>query len=166
MPSYYPNQSWHVINWASSNKLLCIVNQSTTIFLEGHAFEHITSNVSLWIVGTDIHFTLLNRCVFHTATAGQKKICTFTIRFFRAVEPILYMFEYAFEGWKCGTGDVWLLIPFYLHGLTLTPAWISNHMPSDVWYRCIKTHTRAKTDIHMYVNLQFIVAVASFTNMI
>ena len=23
--------------------------------------------------------------------------------------------------------------PFYLHGLTLIPAWISNHMPSEVW---------------------------------
>ena len=23
--------------------------------------------------------------------------------------------------------------PFYLHGLTLTPAWISNRMPSKVW---------------------------------
>ena len=23
--------------------------------------------------------------------------------------------------------------PFYLHGLTLIPAWISNHMPSKVW---------------------------------
>ena len=22
---------------------------------------------------------------------------------------------------------------FYLHGLTLIPAWISNHMPSKVW---------------------------------
>ena len=23
--------------------------------------------------------------------------------------------------------------PFYKHGLTLIPAWISNHMPSKVW---------------------------------
>ena len=23
--------------------------------------------------------------------------------------------------------------PFYLHGLTLIPAWISNHMPGKVW---------------------------------
>ena len=23
--------------------------------------------------------------------------------------------------------------PFYQHGLTLIPAWISNHMPSKVW---------------------------------
>ena len=23
--------------------------------------------------------------------------------------------------------------PFYLHGLTLIPAWISNHMPDNVW---------------------------------
>ena len=23
--------------------------------------------------------------------------------------------------------------PFYLHGLTLIPAWISNHMPVKVW---------------------------------
>ena len=23
---------------------------------------------------------------------------------------------------------------FYKHGLTLIPTWISNHMPSNVWY--------------------------------
>ena len=23
--------------------------------------------------------------------------------------------------------------PFYYHGLTLIPAWISNHLPSKVW---------------------------------
>ena len=23
--------------------------------------------------------------------------------------------------------------PFYLHGLTLIPAWISNYMPGEVW---------------------------------
>ena len=28
----------------------------------------------------------------------------------------------------CTTTD-----PFYQHGLTLIPAWISNHMPSEVW---------------------------------
>ena len=27
--------------------------------------------------------------------------------------------------------DPWA--PFYLHGLTLTPAWISHHMSSKVW---------------------------------
>ena len=30
----------------------------------------------------------------------------------------------------------WLLVawgPFYLHGLTLILAWISNHMPNKVW---------------------------------
>ena len=40
--------------------------------------------------------------------------------------------------------DIWLLItwlmnllarePFYYHGLTLIPAWIINHMPSEVLY--------------------------------
>ena len=33
--------------------------------------------------------------------------------------------------------DIWIFAdisgPFYEHGLTLIPAWISNHMPSKVW---------------------------------
>ena len=30
-----------------------------------------------------------------------------------------------------GVGNSWG--PFYKHGLTLIPAWVSNHMPSEVW---------------------------------
>ena len=44
----------------------------------------------------------------------------------------LHMFIFILDG------DSFLLVidtsgPFYLHGLTLIPAWISNYMPSKVW---------------------------------
>ena len=46
--------------------------------------------------------------------------------------------------WQVRTCSIWQLtvslliclcpfVPFYLHGLTLIPTWISNHIPSKVW---------------------------------
>ena len=40
-----------------------------------------------------------------------------------------------FDKLKDGLSCVQLItcVHFYLHGLTLIPAWISNHMPGKVW---------------------------------
>ena len=39
--------------------------------------------------------------------------------------PVDYKYITNYEYVTCG--------PFYLHGLTLIPAWISNYMPGKVW---------------------------------
>ena len=42
---------------------------------------------------------------------------------------------------RCSTTLAWVLScywgPFYLHGLNLIPAWLSNHMTGKVWYEII-----------------------------
>ena len=38
--------------------------------------------------------------------------------------------------------------PFYLHGLNLVPAWISNYMPSKVWDEIIYQSIHKLQQIH------------------
>ena len=37
------------------------------------------------------------------------------------------------EGNRLSLSNLYPRAPFYKHGYTLIPAWISNHMPSKVW---------------------------------
>ena len=44
--------------------------------------------------------------------------------------PISGAKGFSFSGIKGTTQHYW---PFYLHGITLIPAWTSNHTSSEVW---------------------------------
>ena len=41
--------------------------------------------------------------------------------------------------------------PVYKHGLTLIPTWISNHMPSKVWYEIISPFTYFENALSIFI---------------
>ena len=55
--------------------------------------------------------------------------------FWHILERCMYILVHDIEIKQIDSGIFfqWHAFPFYQHGLTLIPVWISNHMPSEVW---------------------------------
>ena len=46
VPSHYPNQYWHIVNWAFGNKFQRNCNKKTMIFIQQNAVEYVVCKIS------------------------------------------------------------------------------------------------------------------------
>ena len=70
----------------------------------------------------------IDECVFHSVFFFNLSWWVYPVRSsLTSHDTMLHMASNTKSPWACSSGC------FYYHGLTLIPAWISNHMPSKVW---------------------------------
>ena len=118
----FQNQIAYLYSFHSKTSTDKLCNLSTHIFAESGNVTRIWVH---WYPGTQL-FRLLESLGNLPFTISQFwNLCTTNVRKSNKSFAL---------GNRCGA-DVffWASSPFYQHGLTLIPAWISNYMPSEVW---------------------------------
>ena len=141
MPSHYPNWCWLIINKIPYDKI-------QHIFVKTEMFLSIKLFLVLWLQG-HCHFSPWNTRVnddlgllfkltqWQLMTWGSQPQAALNNSELFQFSPLVIWHrmtttcvEENFKSIFCKISLAW--DPFQKHGLTLIPAWISNHMPSKV----------------------------------
>ena len=110
------NQRWNIVNWTPRNKLQWNVNQNSYIFIQENPFENVVwqpfclgLNVLTKLLLMLVHGWVINSTVIYCSNYSSSP--WLTIKYTNKSAPG----------------------PFYWHGLTSIPAWISNYIHYKVW---------------------------------
>ena len=115
-----------IVNWNFVNKFCWNFNHDTNIFFRDHTFINVIDKMLAFSSSHSMAF-----CINTKETTQRDHPCNIIEAWSEALNLPLYsvhskssrMIELHFQIWA----------PFYKHGLTLIPAWISNYTHYNMW---------------------------------